>query len=303
MAVISTGPGLGRLTPTSRPNIRLGLRGLRGLGQAPQSCPAGGAWDPGLQVCCAPPGTPPMQDPCSILNNPGFIQEQNIQIAQDIATAGPLGQSTLLALTSVPINIGNDAVYCQSNPGAKFTDSEGVAIVCPSSSHSDVTTGGQPMSTYSTAQLAAMLNAQYGGQSPKTPGNTTSTIDVANTGQGGNALDNSSPIVNGGSYTTYVANPGNSGPSSNNALSNSAATTGQSNTPNQQQIANGTNVTGNSTNAQGGAAASNAQGGAAASDVTIGGVDVTSWIETNWVLLAAGVAALLILPGLMKGGR
>ena len=32
-------------------------------------------------------------------------------------------------------------------------------------------------------------------------------------------------------------------------------------------------------------------------------VDITSWLESNWVLVAAGIAALVFLPQMMKGGR
>lgn len=31
--------------------------------------------------------------------------------------------------------------------------------------------------------------------------------------------------------------------------------------------------------------------------------DITAWLEANWVLVAAGVGALILLPSLMKGGR
>lgn len=168
--------GVGQLDPAAIAKL------VNGAVPPAGTCTNGGAWNQNLGVCCAPTGTPPMQDPCSILNNPAFIAQQNAQIAQDIATAGPIEAPTLQALTSVPINIGNDAVYCQSNPGATFVDSEGVRITCPAGSHSDVTTGGQPMSTLSVTQLASQLNSQYGAASPVNPGNAKAiTVPVAQT--------------------------------------------------------------------------------------------------------------------------
>jgi hypothetical protein len=203
--------------------LRIPLRvRTRGMGQV---CTNGGAWDPGLKVCCAPPGTPPMQDPCSILNNPAFLAQQNAEIAQDIATSGPLEQPTLQALTGVPINIGNDAVYCQSNPGATFVDSEGIQITCPSASHTDVTTGGQPMSTLSLAQLAAQLNAAYGSRSPVNPGNAPYVAPV----YGGPGTGISTNVGSGagtpssGSTSTSTTNPGGSSSTSSSAISTPSA--------------------------------------------------------------------------------
>ena len=155
--------------PLIRPR---GFGRFRGLGDAQSTCPPG-YWNANLGVCCGQPGTPASQDPCSILNNPGFIAQQNAQIAADVASipASSFEGQTLQALLGVPNNIGNDAVRCQSNPGATFIDEAGVTVTCPAAAHSDVTTGGQPMSNYTTAQLAAMLNAQYGGKGVQPIGN------------------------------------------------------------------------------------------------------------------------------------
>lgn len=180
-------------------------RGFGGLGQA---CPNGGAWNAGLNVCCAPQGTPPQMDPCSILNNPAFIAQQNAEIQQDIATSGPQNAALISLLTSYPVNIGNDAVKCQSNPGATFVDEMGVTITCPSPSHTDVTTGGQPMSTYSVQQLAAMLNSSY-PQIPgySQPGNAPYVPPVAQTTvpAGGSSSPVSVRLVNssGGSNSAF----------------------------------------------------------------------------------------------------
>jgi hypothetical protein len=297
MAVISTGPSMGRLTATSRPPVMIGppisrsmpwrmpppptRYRLSGLGL---TCPAGqtptNMYD-GTVKCCG--GPTPESDPCSYENmNVGYQQEM-VQVQQD-AISGDAGNASgmLAQLAIYPQNVQNDAIRCQSNPGLTFTDDMGISVTCPSPSHSDVTTGGQPMSIYTVPQLAAML----AGQATPTAAQETpiNLVDVTNSGQSGNALANSAP----------AKSTPPSGGSNSNALSKSAAQTGASGTPSPAQIANANNVTGNP---------ANGQGGGAAADVTVGGVDITAWIEQNWVLVAVGAAALLILPGMMKGGR
>jgi hypothetical protein len=245
--------------------------GLRGLGDGPGSCSNGGSWDQYLNVCCGPPGTPAMQDPCSILNNPAFIAQQNAEISQDIATAGPIEQPTLEALTSVPINIGNDAVYCQSNPGITFVDSMGVTITCPSASHTDVTTGGQPMSTYTTAQLASMLNAQYGSQSPNTSGNAAAVITApAKVQPTQQQLSTVTPAVPVGPSTSPISTSGATSTSG-------AASTGS----------NGSTST------------------ASSSGIDLSFLTDTSLISgvPNWIVGFGAIAALIILPGLIGGRR
>jgi hypothetical protein len=240
--------------------------GLRGLGDGPGSCSNGGAWDPGLQVCCAPPGTPPLQDPCSILNNPNFINQQNAQIQEDIATAGPLEQSTLTALTTVPINIGNDAVYCESNPGVTFVDGMGVKVTCPASSHTDVTTGGQPMSTFSEAELAAMLNAQYGGTAVNTPGNAA-----------------------------YVAPPASTVQPSQQQLQVATLPPGSS----------GSSISSGSTNGSSGSSGSSGSTSSASAGIDLSFLTSSSLISgvPNWMVGFGAIAALMILPSLIGGRR
>jgi hypothetical protein len=250
----------------------MGLMFVRGLGQAWPTCPGGGAWNPGLQVCCAPQGTPPMQDPCSILNNPAFIAQQNSQIQQDIATSGPLEQSTLLALTSVPINIGQDAVRCQSNPGLTFVDSMGVTITCPSASHSDVTTGGQPMSIYSEADLAKMLNSQYGGAAAILPGNAVYAPPPAST-------------VQPTQQQMKTAAPPPAGSSTDSASGGSS-----------------------SSGSSGGSGSGSGSGGSTSSSTS--SIDLSFLTDSslisglpNWAVAFGAIAALMILPGLIGGRR
>jgi hypothetical protein len=299
MAVIQTGLGGRGLTRSPLPAVTIGnnrrrvcgVMGLRGLGWAGEgatqaNCPSG-QWNSNLQVCCAPgDGTVPAEaDPCSILNNPGFIAAQNTAVAADVSNLeqneAPGNENAMLlaninAGLVVPNNIAQDAGVCQYSPGATFTDQAGVEITCPSGSVEQA--AGIYVSQYSLQDLTTMLNSQFGKASPQTTGNLPQNTAVAN------VLAASAPVVV----------PVTQAPQSN-ALSNSAAQTNNSGGPSQSQISNASNVTGNSSNGQGGAAP--------ASDVTVGGVDITAWIEQNWVLLAAGAAALFILPGLMKGGR
>jgi hypothetical protein len=137
-----------------------GFGGVRGLGI---SCPSGqqatNMYDGSVQ-CCGVPGTPCAADPCCILNNPAYIATQ-VQ-AQADAISGDAGNasSMLAAIAQYPQNVQNDAIKCQTNPGVTFVDDMGVRVTCPSPSYSDVTTGGQPFSTYTVPQLAAMLAGQ-----------------------------------------------------------------------------------------------------------------------------------------------
>jgi hypothetical protein len=252
----------------------MGLMFVRGLGWAGEGanqaqCPSG-QWNPSLNVCCGPgDGTvTAMEDPCSILNNPAFIAQQNSQIQQDIATAGPLEQSTLLALTSVPINIGNDAVRCQSNPGLTFVDSMGVTITCPSASHSDVTTGGQPMSTYSEVQLAQMLNSQYGGTAVVAPGDAAYVTPPTSTVQ---------PTQQ--QMQTAAPPAGSSAPAGSSPGSTSGSTPGSG--------------SGSTTSAS------------SSSSIDLSFLTDSSLISglPNWAVAFGAIAALMILPGLIGGRR
>jgi hypothetical protein len=254
-------------------------RGI-GLGDGPGSCSNGGAWDPGLNVCCAPSGTPPMQDPCSILNNPAFIAQQNAYIQQDLATASPFPDSfdyqTLVALTSVPVNIGNDAVRCQSNPGTTFVDSMGVTITCPSASHTDETTAGQPMSIYTEAQLAQMLNSQYGGAAAILPGNAAYAPPPASTVQPTQQqLQTAAPPL-AGSTTGGSTTGGSSSPSG-----------------------------GSSSPSASGSGSSSSSSAAASTGIDLSFLTDDSLISglPNWAVAFGALAALMILPGLIGGRR
>ena len=227
-----------------------------------------------------------MQDPCSILNNPAFIAQQNNQIQQDLASlpVGSFEYQTLQALTSVPINIGNDAVYCESNPGVTFTDSMGVKVTCPSPSHTDVTTGGQPMSTYTEAQLAQILNSQYGATAVVMPGNAAYHPPPATV----------QPTQ--GQLNTVAPGPvGSTGSGASGGSSSSGGASG--------------GATGSA--APGGSTGSPAPGGSTGSGSTSSsGVDLSFLTNStlitglpNWAVAFGAIAALMILPGLIGGRR
>ena len=291
MAIIQI--GMGRLTKGAMPPVRFGGRGVsghsrsgrgHGIGRIGQyvgagadqaNCPSG-QWNSSLQVCCAPGdgSVPAMDDPCSILNSAGYLGEQAAVQQQAIAGSAGNASSTLAQLDGYSQPVQTAALTCVSNPGNTYTDNWGNVVTCPSLAVDD---NGIMVSAYTAQQLAAMLYPSF--SNAPTPANTQ--VDVTNSGQSGNAVTNSAP-------SNVTVTPA----TTNNALSNSAAQTGASGTPSASQITNGQNQSGNSTNAQ---------GGAPASDVVIGGVDITSWVEQNWVILAAAAVGLIVvLPMLEK---
>lgn len=228
----------------------------------------------------------------------------------DLANARLLAQGEGI-YASTPRNIQNDASLCKQFPGVSFTDSHGFPVRCPSSAsnqyawYADIpSVNGQYVSIYSLGQLAQMLyqglssppnmngvgasfdpiaNTNTDGSNPSgvyqntLPGSSTSSGQVGTNAStdvaAANALNTSAPTG------TSVIQTG----TQSNALVTGAAQT-NSTTPTASQITNGS-------------------GAVVASDVVVGGVDVTSWIETNWVLLAAGAAALFLLPSLLSSGR
>ena len=281
MAIISI--GMGSITRRPIAPVRIGgmgnrRRGLRGLGQFPgagadqASCPSG-QWNSNLQTCCAPGdgSVPASEDPCSILNTPGYDQEQAAVQQQAIQGAAGNASSTLAQLVGYSQPVQTAALTCVSNPGLTYTDNWGYQVTCPSL---EVDDNGIEVSAYTPQQLAAMIQPTY---ATTLPSNAYAGTTVAPP----NAVAASAP-------TNVTVTPA---PKSN-ALSNSAGQTNNGSGVTPAAIANTSNVTGNS---------SNAQGGAPASDVTIGGVDVTSWIEQNWVILAAAAVGLIVvLPMLEK---
>jgi len=99
----------------------------------------------------------------------------------------------LAAIAQYPQNVQNDAIKCQTNPGVTFVDDMGVRVTCPSPSYSDVTTGGQPFSTYTVPQLAAMLAGQA-TPTVETAGNIYGTSLTIGGGSTGGSTGSSFPV-------------------------------------------------------------------------------------------------------------
>lgn len=237
----------------------------RGLGL---TCPPGQSptnmYD-GSVKCCG--GPTPESDPCSYLNSAGYVATQ--AKAQADAIAGDAGNaSALLAqIAGYPMNVQNDAIRCKTNPGKTFIDDMGISVTCPSSSYSDITTGGQPFSTFSIQTLAAMLAGSA------TPANET-LINTAGT------------TIPGAVIQAVVPPPGPV----------IAKTSGSpAGTP-------GTSPTGGGSPAPAGGS-TNTGGGSSTMDLSF--LTNSSLINgvPNWMVGFGSLAILLILPSLLGGRR
>ncbi len=140
-------------------------RGVGADGSDANSCTSPNYWNGAKQLCCAPPGTPPGADPCSILNDPGYLAAQ----AADVGPVGPNGvplsspsfadypgsPTRLADIANYPNNVQQDVQTCYTNPGATFVDSVGMTVNCPASKTQAA--AGIYVSSYPYAQLASML--------------------------------------------------------------------------------------------------------------------------------------------------
>ena len=143
-----------------------------GMGRLGQTCNNGGYWNPSLAVCCAPTGTPPEADPCSILNSPGFLAAQ----AADVGPLGPDGvplsspqfgsgsPTNLADIVGYPNNVQQDVITCSMSPGVTFIDPMGVSVTCPSATSDE---NGILVSAYSYGQLAQMIAPGITAATPK----------------------------------------------------------------------------------------------------------------------------------------
>lgn len=135
-------------------------RGMGASGSSAATCTAPNYWNGGLNTCCAPLGTAPGDDPCSILNQPGYLAAQAADLGPLGANGVPLsagngpGAQELAEVAGYPNNVQTDAINCWSNPGLTFTNSLGKQVTCPSASVND---NGIYVSAYTPGQLAAML--------------------------------------------------------------------------------------------------------------------------------------------------
>ena len=184
-----TGLGQARRQPgfvRPRPRMFLvpRLRGMGASGSTEASCTSPNYWDSGSGICCAPIGTPPEADPCSILNSQGFLQAQATDVGPiNPATGVPIsagtgpGAAELAEVAGYPNNVQTDAMNCWNNPGLTFVDAMGITINCPAPALDD---NGIYVSAYSAGQLAAML-APTATPAVSLPGNAP-FAQPANTG-------------------------------------------------------------------------------------------------------------------------
>jgi hypothetical protein len=246
--------------------------GMGHLAQSPPTnCPNGyTGWEP--YECCAPPGTPPAADPCSILNNPAFLQAQATDLGPVGSSSGGVDQTILDSLAAYPNNVQVNAIQCWNNPGATFTDTMGNEVTCPSAS---VDMNGIYVSAYSQAQLAAML---------------ASTAPPA-----------SAPALLGNQ--PYAAAPVNPGTTPGGTVPKAAIippVTGSSNPTGQSQPPAGSSNTGANVSSQ-----SNSTSSTTSSTPDLSFLTDDSLISgvPNWGVAFGALALLMVLPSLIGGHR
>jgi hypothetical protein len=177
----------------------------------------------------------------------------------------------LAAIAGYPQNVQNDAIRCQTNPGLTFVDEMGITVTCPSPSHSDITTGGQPFSNYSVPQLAAML-AQGATPKTETPNNLVgvqvpaAAIQSITPAKGPAVTTGSGPAGTPGATTS--GSPGGSG-GSNGSSSNGSSSNSSTGTMDLSFLTDSSLING----------------------------------VPNWMVGFGGLALLLILPNMLGGHR
>jgi hypothetical protein len=253
-----------------------------GMGRLGQTCNNGGYWNPSLAVCCAPTGTPPEADPCSILNSPGFLAAQ----AADVGPLGPDGvplsspqfgsgsPTNLADIVGYPNNVQQDVITCSMSPGVTFVDSTGISVTCPAETSNE---NGILVSAYTYGQLAQML----------APGITAATpTDLL--GNQPFALPPAAPVT--------AKAPA---PSSPAQVTVPAA-----------QIQAASNAPASAPASNGGGSTAAAAGSSSSSTSSTSGIDLSFLTNDslisgvpNWGVAFAAVAALMILPSLIGGRR
>lgn len=158
-------PGGPRVIPVPLARYRgFGLirgRGMGASGSTAASCTSPNYWDDGISTCCAPVGTPAAADPCSILNQPGYLAAQAADVGPLTSSGVPIsagngpGAAELAEVAGYPNQVQTDAIDCWSNPGNLFVNAMGQTISCPAASVND---NGIMVSAYTPGQIAAMLS-------------------------------------------------------------------------------------------------------------------------------------------------
>jgi hypothetical protein len=203
-AVRARRPGGPRVIPVPQARYRgFGLirgRGMGASGSTPATCTAPNYWNGGQNQCCAPLGTAPAADPCSILNQPGYLAAQASDVGPLGSNGVPLsagngpGAAELAEVAGYPNNVQTDAINCWSNPGLLFVNSMGQTVSCPAASVND---NGIMVSAYTPGQLAAML----------APTDTPSTSLVGNSPFAAPAPVNNGPLPSASSSSSGSAAP------------------------------------------------------------------------------------------------
>lgn len=229
----------------------------------------------GSTQCCGVPGTPCAADPCCILNNPNFLAAQ----ATDVGPLGPNGvplsagngpgAAELAEIASYPNNVQTDAINCWNNPGLLFVDSFGKTISCPAASLND---NGIFVSAYTPGQLAAML-APTATPSTETAGNLPFATPGPTPGGSVPAAAVIPPVTSspGGSVSSPSANGGTPAPANTSSTSGSSSSSTSSST-------------------------GSTDFSFLTDDSLISGVP-------NWGVALGALAALMILPSLIRGDR
>jgi hypothetical protein len=247
----------------------VGLGQYAGAGQPQSGCPSG-QWNPSLNVCCAPGnGTVSAEDdPCSILNTPGYLSEQAQVQQQAIEGAAGNQSGTLAELVGYSQPIQTAALNCVSNPGLKYTDEWGNQVSCPSQ---EVDDNGIEVSAFTAAQLAAMIQPSYA--TTLLPANAFTGTTISN------PITSSTPV--GGSVPAAavkaVAPSAPSGP----------VASGSTNTSGSSGSSGSTNTSGTSN------AGSSVDLSFLTDDSLISGIP-------NWGVAFGALAALMILPGIIN---
>jgi len=231
------------------PRVR---RGMGATGSDVNSCTPPNSWNQFKGVCCAPPGTPAAGDPCSILNDPGYLASQ----AADVGPIGPNGvplsspsfadypgsPTRLADIAQYPNNVQQDVQVCYTNPGASFVDSVGMRVNCPAQK-TQIAPGGPGnngiwVSSFPYSQLASMLAPSITATA-NLVGNAPFALAPSNPGEGiaktpaAGAPAVSVKLVNGSGGSSSSFNVGDSwqvivtGPP-NSAVSASASQNGTS---------------------------------------------------------------------------
>ena len=309
-----------RQTLVAVPRVAVKGRGFRGLGASGSSqatCTDPNYWNPSINTCCAPLGTPAGQDPCSILNQPGFLAAQAADVGPlgpngvplSSPNFGPLSPNNLADIADLPNNVQADVMECYENPGSSFVDSVGMRVNCPA--QSTQAAPGINVSAYTYAELAQLLGPSV-TPSVALAGNSPFAVSV-NPGPGmvapspagvygGGGPSGAGAGAGGSSYPVTVRLVNASGGSNSSYKVGDAWTITVTGPPNSQVTASATQNGANAgSGTQMGVTDSN---GSLVLTGTFAAAQVGSWVET-WQVggqSAGSISFAVAAPGAAAGG-